>query len=587
MRLNRPGPCIALLPAILLAASPPVPPGQGGTRLSITYPPASLKTPFTRVRVAGSCEPSCRVTIAGRPARVYPTGAFVGLVPLEPGETTIEVAAERAGAKDRLALAVVCEDPLVTSPASPPVAEQRMLVPAADTVLQPGDELRVQCKGSPGMRASWSLGKVVREAAMEEAPPLATDDGNEIRGIYRGAYRVREGDCVSGGRVRFALRDALGRTARVRSSGRVTLLPRARLRRGVVGPDGAPASAEPGGAQEWRLDAGTQINLCGESGGNLRVLLASGMRCWVPERSVTLSKGEGGWPPSAVGAPAVERTPRGATVRIPASGAPPARVSPGKAPGELAVEIFGAAAFPRRAEAAGAGPVETARIPATETDILVAVVQLRNPAGWGYALRRTEEGIALDVKAPPGQRPGGVRVVIDPGHGGAHPGAVSPTGLREKDVNLQVARAAAAFLRRRGVRAVLTRDDDRTLSLSARVERARREEADIFVSVHHDSCPGHCDPLARRGAATYYGAPQSRGLATTLLDRLGTVMAPPRGARQAGFAVVVPADYLAVLVECGYLSHPEEEERILGEGYARRAGRAIAEGVLGFAETAG
>ncbi len=217
----------------------------------------------------------------------------MGLVPLEPGETTIEVAAERAGAKDRLALAVVCEDPLVTSPASPPVAEQRMLVPAADTVLQPGDELRVQCKGSPGMRASWSLGKVVREAAMEEAPPLATDDGNEIRGIYRGAYRVREGDCVSGGRVRFALRDALGRTARVRSSGRVTLLPRARLRRGVVGPDGAPASAEPGGAQEWRLDAGTQINLCGESGGNLRVLLASGMRCWVPERSVTLSKGRG------------------------------------------------------------------------------------------------------------------------------------------------------------------------------------------------------------------------------------------------------------------------------------------------------
>ncbi len=51
--------------------------------------------------------------------------------------------------------------------------------------------------------------------------------------------------------------------------------------------------------------------------------------------------------------------------------------------------------------------------------------------------------------------------------------------------------------------------------------------------------------------------------------------------------MVVPADYLAVLVECGYLSHPEEEERILGEGYARRAGRAIAEGVLGFAETAG
>lgn len=575
-------PLLAALPALLLAAASPAERGRGGTRLAVTYPEAPLMTSYTRVRIAGSCDPSCRVTIAGRPTRVYPTGAFVGLVPLEPGKATIEVTAELAGASDRIALPVTCDDPLVTSPKSPPTADQKMLMPAVDTVLQPGDELRVRCKGSPGMKASWSLGRLVREAPMEEAPPLATEDGREVRGLYCATYRVRDGDRVSGAPVRFILRDASGRAALVRSAGCVTLLPCTRICRGVIGPDGAPASVDPGGAQVWRFDAGAQVNLCGEADDHYRVLLAAGVRCWVPKECVNKAEGERPWPPSKVGIPSVERTAWGATVRIPASGAPPVRVSPGKAPGELAVEIFGTAPFSRRAEATGAGPIEMVGIQETGNAILTVAVRLRPPAGWGYAVRRTGDGIALEVKAPPGKGRGELRVVIDPGHGGAQSGAVSPTGLREKDVNLRVAREAAAFLEKWGARAVLTRDDDRTLPLAARVERARAEGADIFVSVHHDSCPGHCDPLSRRGAGTYYGALQSEALAAAVLARLGTVVAPARGVRRANFAVVAPIEHLAVLIECGYLSHPEDEERILGAAYARQAGRAIATGVLEF-----
>lgn len=578
-------PAVFALLALLCFVPPPQGKGEGAPRLAVTYPDGPLVTPFTRVRIAGSCDPSRRVTIAGKPTRVYPTGAFVGLVPLKPGDNAIEVVAEGGGTADRAVVSVTRRGTLATSPKSPLTADKKMVQPSVDMVLQPGDELRVQCKGSPGMKASWSLGRVVKNASMEEAPPVKRDDGGEIRGIYRAAYRVREGDRVSGARVRFRIRDARGRTASARSSGRVTLCPRAEISRGCVGADGAPASADPGGAQAWRMEPGTRVNICGEAGDAYRVLLSAGARCWVPKNSVLPVKGEGGWPPSTVGSPSAERTQRGAVVRIPLGGAPPVRVSRGKDPRDLVVEVFGVSPVRERMRAAGAGPVEMVEIPEAGDAILRAVVRVRGPQ-WGYAVRRTRTGIALDVKEPPGKGPGTLTVFIDPGHGGAQAGAVSPTGVREKDENLVVAREAAAFLKEQGVRVALTRDDDRALTLEERIERARREGADIFISVHHDSCPGCCDPLSRRGAGTYYGVPQSEALAAAVLARLGKSGPPPRGVRRENFAVILPTDFLAVLVECCYLSHPEDEARILAADYARETGRLIGAGVLEFVKKA-
>lgn len=92
-------------------------------------------------------------------------------------------------------------------------------------------------------------------------------------------------------------------------------------------------------------------------------------------------------------------------------------------------------------------------------------------------------------------------VVIDAGHGGRDPGALSPTtGIREKDINLLLARAIRDALVREGrVRVAMTRDDDRFIALPARVALARRLRANLFIAVHSDSAP---NPLAH-GATIY------------------------------------------------------------------------------------
>ncbi len=90
------------------------------------------------------------------------------------------------------------------------------------------------------------------------------------------------------------------------------------------------------------------------------------------------------------------------------------------------------------------------------------------------------------------------RIVVDPGHGGADPGA-STQDLREKDLTLDIARRLAAALRGGGFEVVMTRDADETVSLHQRVQRANAARGDLFLSIHVNTIP---TPV-RRGVETY------------------------------------------------------------------------------------
>jgi len=123
-------------------------------------------------------------------------------------------------------------------------------------------------------------------------------------------------------------------------------------------------------------------------------------------------------------------------------------------------------------------------------------------------------------------------VVIDPGHGGGDPGAISPAGRREKDVTLAIARAIRAELEKSArVRIALTRDGEAALSLPGRHALARRLGADLFISVHADAAPRND---AARGATIYT-------LSEVASDREAALLA----ARENGAQSVGGADYSA------------------------------------------
>ena len=219
----------------------------------------------------------------------------------------------------------------------------------------------------------------------------------------------------------------------------------------------------------------------------------------------------------------------------------------------------------------------------------------------------------------------GVRtVVIDPGHGGDANGTEGPAGTLEKTVTLQVSRKVKALIESRlGLRVVMTRDDDQTLDQDARAAIANNNRADLFVSIHANAA---VRPTVK-GAEVYYlsvdradlearrrlqdpaqALPQlgggtraielilwetaqlrhledSAGLAALVEAALRSrVEMSPRPVQQAPFRVLVGANMPAVLVEIGYLSHPEEEKALASGAYQDRIALAIFEAINTFRE---
>jgi N-acetylmuramoyl-L-alanine amidase len=219
-------------------------------------------------------------------------------------------------------------------------------------------------------------------------------------------------------------------------------------------------------------------------------------------------------------------------------------------------------------------------------------------------------------------------VALDPGHGGEDPGAVGPSGTREKDVVLQIAHRLRARINATSVngnpmRAYMTRESDFFVPLHMRVDKARRVQADLFVSIHADA---FIEPrargasvfaLSRSGASstaarwladkenkadlvggvnikaqdahvmraildmsTTAQINDSLKLGSALLGEIGSVGKLHKGTvEQAGFAVLKAPDIPSVLVETAFISNPEEESRLRSEDYQEQLADALMRGI--------
>jgi N-acetylmuramoyl-L-alanine amidase len=217
-----------------------------------------------------------------------------------------------------------------------------------------------------------------------------------------------------------------------------------------------------------------------------------------------------------------------------------------------------------------------------------------------------------------------VTVAIDAGHGGEDPGARGANGSLEKDITLSIARRLKTMIDQQpNMRAYLTRDGDYFIPLHERVNKARRVQADLFVSVHADAfIKPHARgssvfALSEKGATsaaakwlakreneadliggvnidvkdvylkqTLIDLSQTAQIADSLklgkavLDQLGEInqLHKPH-VEQAGFAVLKAPDIPSILVETAFISNPEEEKRLNDEAYQDKMARAIVDGI--------
>jgi N-acetylmuramoyl-L-alanine amidase len=287
-----------------------------------------------------------------------------------------------------------------------------------------------------------------------------------------------------------------------------------------------------------------------------------------------------------------------------------------------------AAVAPPRAEPPSAEPVQAPALvrnealPAYTSTRRESAVKPQNTAPSRAAEPSARVAKSLRDVIGSGQRK--IVVAIDAGHGGKDPGAHGPSGVREKNVTLAVARELAKQINADpGMRAVLIRDNDSFVPLKQRYMKARSAQADLFISIHADASPNDTATgasvfvLSTRGAtsqaarwladsenaadlvggvsldekdpglaAVLFDLSQSAtmrasdDLANSVLSSLKNVgKAHKQGIERANFVVLRSPDVPSMLVETGFITNPGEEQRLNDADYRGRLAAAITGGV--------
>lgn len=277
---------------------------------------------------------------------------------------------------------------------------------------------------------------------------------------------------------------------------------------------------------------------------------------------------------------------------------------------------------PGEAEMAANAPTPREQLEALKPDMKAEPrEELRNQVKTAEAQAKAAE------KAEKAEKNNVVRMItiaLDPGHGGEDPGASGKNGSKEKDIVLSIAKRLKAKLEEApNMRVMLTRDGDYFVPLGKRVEKARKVQADLFVSIHADA---FVQPSAR-GSSVFVlsekGASSTaarwladkenqadtiggvnvknhdRQLASVLFDlsttaqindslklgksvlgEIGGINRLHKGSvEQAGFAVLKAPDIPSILIETAFISNPEEEAKLLDDGYQNQMANAIVKGI--------
>ena len=184
-------------------------------------------------------------------------------------------------------------------------------------------------------------------------------------------------------------------------------------------------------------------------------------------------------------------------------------------------------------------------------------------------------------------------VIIDAGHGGIDPGKVGVNGVYEMDINLAIAYKLSDILEEKEIKVIMTRKDDNGLykdsdtnkkmtDMNKRIEIINTSKANVVVSIHQNSFTSS----DARGAQVFYYKESAKGeeLAESIQDKL--LKMDESNTRQKksdmDYYILRKSDIPAVIVECGFLSNPDEAELLSGGDYQGKVATSIADGIVDY-----
>lgn len=232
--------------------------------------------------------------------------------------------------------------------------------------------------------------------------------------------------------------------------------------------------------------------------------------------------------------------------------------------------------------------IEYVHLNQKESDVLSVIIKLKDKYSWGYSVDYSGTALEISVRHTPDVLKGksktrsknslaGLYFGIDAGHGGKSTGAVSPSGMKEKDLNLAMVYMLKEEIESRGGRVILSRTEDIDMTMQERKDLFINEGVDMVLSVH---CNAGGNPLTQMGTSTYYRHIENRPLAKSVLKRMLELNLKNFGlVGNFNFSLVAPTDFPAILVETLFMSSLPEEEQLASEEFQKKIMAKVALGL--------
>lgn len=540
--------------------------------------------------ISASTVPGSRVAVNGKPYKVYPSGAFAGLLDLQVGENPFTITAlTPSGETLSRTFLIIRRKPLETTSADSLVIEDAMMEPSRELWLNEGDVLNLRFKGTPGCKAYFGGGKGTW-MQMIELPDSETDG---IRGIYQGIYKIMPTEILLAPvAVTFKLEDSTGKSitklSKAKFSVRTNEFPYVAAAKGErpylnygLGEDRL------GGAKMGFLNPGVRLKINGKAGKQYRVMLSNNLDAWIPEDQVDILPEGTFLPYSLTGSWSVYGDDKYDYISVGLSEKLPYTSLQDPINHRLIVDVYGAVANSNWiTQHLTTKEIKNVYYEQPEKDVFRIIIELKHKQSWGYGIDYKGNNLVVKIKRQPEELDlDKLTFILDAGHGGASLGAVGGTGSLEKNINLSTVLHLKELLEKEGARVILTRKDDSNVLNSERVRTIINSGADILISVHANAPGSSSDPEKIKGISTYYKYIGFRPLSTFIYNQVLKMGLEPNGnVGSFNFALNSPTELPNVLVEQAFMSNPEDEMKLTDDDFRRELAGKIVKGVKDFLE---
>jgi N-acetylmuramoyl-L-alanine amidase len=563
-------------------------PAVADQSLHLTYPPANHQTTAEQIFLIGTAPPTGDVLVNGEAIPRSSAGHFAPSVPLQLGENRFILRYQNQ--EIQIKITRVSNEPEVPQGVA---FVKDSLTPATDIARRPGELICFEAIAPPNANVTVNLAQetipLTEQSQTVRLPSnlaVLTDQNQpatqSARGLYQGCTLATAAADLGQPQYQLTLN---GETVSQTAPGSISILAPFNLEVAEVIAEAGVARTGPSTnySRLTPLPQGTRATITGREGEWVRLDYGA----WIKSEEVRVLPGT--VPPKSLIRSISARQGEGATeIVFPLQIPVPVSVQQGD-------RTFTLTLYNTTAQ------TDTIRLDddplikrldwqqVTPTQVQYTF-NLKTEQQWGYDLRYEGTSLILTLHHPPdrGERSlAGVKILLDPGHGGEELGARGPTGYPEKDVNLVVSKLLQQELIELGATVYMTRETDKAVSLGDRMEMIDELDPHIALSVHYNALPDSGDAINTQGIGMFWYHPQAHSLAVFLhnylVERLGR---PSYGVFWNNLALTRPHSAPSVLLELGFMINPVEFEWITNPTEQEKLAEAIADGVVQWVQDA-